>query len=95
MAKGKCGEDSKTRRTSMLKLAGELLTGEPMESFINAHVERARGDGRRGASAYSLLTDADPERVGFCGQRLQSDAAPIRLSATAARSKSRPNFLIC
>lgn len=65
MAKGKGGEDSKTRRTYMLKLAGELLTGEPMESFINAHMERGKVMEDEARSAYSLLTDADPERVGF------------------------------
>jgi hypothetical protein len=32
MAKGKDGGKSVTRRTYMLKLAGEILTNEPMES---------------------------------------------------------------
>lgn len=65
MAKGKGGEDSKTRRTYMFKLAGELLTGEPMESFTNAHMERGKVMEDEARTAYSLLTDSDPERVGF------------------------------
>jgi len=35
MASGRGGGDSKTRRTYMLKLAGEILTGEPKENYSN------------------------------------------------------------
>ncbi|ALN73563.1 lambda exonuclease family protein [Aureimonas sp. AU20] len=65
LAKGKGDTASKTRRTYMLKLAGEILTGEPMESYTNAHMERGRSmedDARR---AYAFMADADPDLVGF------------------------------
>ena len=47
MAKGRSGGDSKTRATYMRKLAGEVLTGKPMDSFCNAHTDR----GHAGAPA--------------------------------------------
>ena len=40
MAKGRSGGDSKTRQTYLYKLAGERLTGEPMDNFSNHHMER-------------------------------------------------------
>ena len=40
MAKGKGWRKPNTRKTYLLKLAGEIITGEPMESFTNAHMER-------------------------------------------------------
>ena len=95
MAKGKCGEDSKTRRTYMLQARWRAWTGEPMESFINAHMER----GAVMEDEALGLQPVDRRRSG--ARRLLWSTAfkamqpPIRLSATAARSKSRPNFLIC
>jgi hypothetical protein len=65
MAKGKGGGESKTRRTYMLKLAGEILTGEPMDSFSNHHMERGKEyepDARR---LYAFMQDCEPETVGF------------------------------
>jgi len=61
LAKG----EGKTRRTYMLKLAGERLTGEPAEAFTNAHTERGRvmeGEARR---LYEFLNDAELQHVGF------------------------------
>jgi len=65
MASGRGGGDSKTRRTYMLKLAGEILTGEPMESFTNAHMERGKVMEDEARDFYSFMTDAEPVRVGF------------------------------
>lgn len=65
MAKGRGGEDSKTRRTYMLKLAGELLTGEPMESFSNHHTERGKEMEAEARDLYSFIADVDPEQIGF------------------------------
>lgn len=65
MASGRGGGDSKTRRTYMLKLAGEILTGEPMESFSNVHMERGKVMEDEARDFYSFMTDAEPERVGF------------------------------
>ncbi len=65
MAKGRDGGASKTRRTYMLKLAGEILTGEPMESYSNHHMERGKEMEAEARDLYSFLTDVDPEQVGF------------------------------
>lgn len=65
MASGRNGAESKTRRTYMLKLAGEILTGEPMESFTNVHMERGKAMEDEARNFYAFLRDADPTRVGF------------------------------
>jgi hypothetical protein len=65
MAKGKDGGASVTRLTYMRKLAGEILTGEPMENYTNQHMERGRLMEDEARDLYSFMTDADPIRVGF------------------------------
>lgn len=65
MAKGKGGDDSKTRRTYMLKLAGELLTGSPMESYSNHHMDRGKAMEAEARDLYSFMHDVEPEQVGF------------------------------
>lgn len=61
MAKG----EGKTRRTYMLKLAGEIITGEPTESYTNAHMERGKAMEAEARDYYEFLTDAEMEPVGF------------------------------
>ena len=65
MAKGRGGADSKTRRTYMLKLAGEIITGKPMERFSNEHMERGKVMEDEARDLYSFMTDAEPQLVGF------------------------------
>lgn len=65
LAKGKTGGESKTRRTYLLRLAGEILTGEPMEAFSNAHTERGKVQEDEARNLYAFMTDSDPEQVGF------------------------------
>lgn len=65
MASGKGGGESKTRRTYMLKLAGEILTGEPMENYTNGHMERGKVMEDEARDFYSFMKDAEPRRVGF------------------------------
>lgn len=65
MAKGKSGEPSKTRRTYMLKLAGEILTGEPMDSFGNHHTERGKEMEPDARNLYAFMLDVEPQLVGF------------------------------
>lgn len=65
LAKGKNGGESKTRRTYMLKLIGERLTGEAQESYTNAHMERGKIMEEEARNAYAFLTDNEPSRVGF------------------------------
>lgn len=65
MAQGKGGGESKTRRTYMLKLAGEILTGRPMENYSNDHMERGREMEEMLRNQYAFQTNSDLERVGF------------------------------
>lgn len=61
MAKG----EGKTRKAYMLKLAGEILTGEPMESYNNANMERGKVMEDEARNLYSFVRDVEPIRVGF------------------------------
>lgn len=54
-----------TRRTYMLKLAGEIITGEPMESYQNDHMERGKVMEDEARDLYSFQTDVEPDRVCF------------------------------
>jgi hypothetical protein len=65
MASGRGGGESKTRRTYMLKLAGEILTGEPMEGFTNVHMERGKVMEDEARDLYAFMQDAEPQTVGF------------------------------
>jgi hypothetical protein len=65
MARGKGGGESKTRQTYLYKLAGEIITGEPMESYSNAHMERGKVMEDEARALYEFMTDQSCERVGF------------------------------
>lgn len=65
MATGRGGAESKTRRTYMLKLVGEILTGEQMEGFTNHHVERGKVMEDEARDLYAFMHDVSPECVGF------------------------------
>jgi len=65
MASGRGGGESKTRRTYMLTLAGEILTGEPAESYSNAHMERGKMMEEEARDWYAFQHNVEPERVGF------------------------------
>lgn len=61
MAKG----EGKTRKTYMLKLAGEILTEEPMPSYSNADMERGKVMEDEARDLYAFTADVEPQRVGF------------------------------
>ncbi len=65
MAKGKDGGVSKTRSEYMRKLAGEILTGRPMESYSNGHMERGKEWEPEARNLYAYMNDVTPECVGF------------------------------
>ena len=54
-----------TRRTYLLKLAGEIITGEPTESYSNDHMDRGKFMEAEARDLYSFSCDADPQQVGF------------------------------
>lgn len=57
--------DKKSRRTYMLKLAGEIVTGEPMDSYSNNHMERGKAMEDEARNLYAFMKDAEPQRIGF------------------------------
>lgn len=61
----KDARDKVTRRTYLLKLAGEIITGEPTESHSNDHMERGKLMEAEARDLYSFSCDADPQQVGF------------------------------
>lgn len=61
MAKG----EGKTRAEYLRKLAGEILTGEPMESFSSVHMERGKTMEDEAREYYSFVHDAEITRVAF------------------------------
>ena len=65
LAKGKGGGESKTRRTYLRKLAGEIITGQPMENYTNAHMERGKAMEAEARDFYAFLRDAELKPVGF------------------------------
>lgn len=65
LMKGKGGGESLTRKTYMRKLAGEIITGEPMEAFTNAHMERGKLMEQEARDLYAFMTDTEPQQVGF------------------------------
>lgn len=70
MAQGKAkGEPSKTRRTYMLKLAGEIITGQPMEAYTNAHMERGKVMEEEARTVYQFTNPVELQRVGFVKNR--------------------------
>lgn len=65
MASGRGGGESKTRKTYMYKLAGEVVTGEATEGYSNAHMERGHIMEVEAREMYSFMTDAEIELIGF------------------------------
>lgn len=65
MAKGKDGGNSLTRKTYLHKLAGEIITGEPMEGYSNEHMQRGKDMEAEARQTYAFIHAADPQLVGF------------------------------
>jgi hypothetical protein len=61
MAKGQ----GKTRKTYMLKLLGERMTGEMTESYTNHHMERGHEMEPEARETYAFMKDCEPIQVGF------------------------------
>lgn len=65
MTKGRSGGESKTRQTYLYKLAGERITGDPMDSFSNHHMERGHEMEPEARQYYAFMRDAEPQLIGF------------------------------
>lgn len=65
IAVNKDAKDKKTRTAYMRKLAGEVVTGLPMESYSNGDMQRGKDMEDEARDLYALLQNVDPMRVGF------------------------------
>lgn len=66
LAKGKDGGSSLTRRTYMHQIAGEVITGEPDQSWEgNKHTERGHAMEAEARDLYAFQTGAQLHRVAF------------------------------
>jgi hypothetical protein len=65
MAVGPKGGKSLTRVAYLNKLAGEVLTGEPMGSYSNGDMERGKLMEDEARDLYAFQNGVDPQRVGF------------------------------
>lgn len=61
LAKG----EGKMRKSLMNKLAAEIITGEPLESYTNPYMERGHAQEDDARRDYAFMLDAEPTRVGF------------------------------
>jgi hypothetical protein len=61
LAKG----EGKTRRSYMLRLAGEILTGQAAEGFETADTIRGHEMEPEARRLYAFMTDSEPQLVGF------------------------------
>ena len=61
LAKG----EGRTRRTYLLKLLGERLSGQVADGFSNAHTERGHEQEPDARNWYAFHHDAEPVQVGF------------------------------
>lgn len=62
---GKTKTEQKTRQTYMLKLAGEILTGQPMDMVTTYDMQRGHLLEPEARDLYRLQTGAELTRVGF------------------------------
>lgn len=61
LAKGQ----GKTRAAYMRRLAAEIITGEPLESFSSPAMERGHALEDEARQLYAFMHDAEPTKVGF------------------------------
>jgi hypothetical protein len=58
-------KELRMRTGYMRKLAGEILTGRPAETYRNADMERGHEQEPEALELYCYATEAEPEKVGF------------------------------
>lgn len=57
--------EGKVRRSYMLRLAGERITGVPAETYENHHMVRGRDMEAEARDLFAFAHDVEPQRVGF------------------------------
>ena len=83
---GKGGGESKTRRTYLYKLAGERVTGEPMESYTNKYMERGKLMEGEARDYYVMLNQAKAADLCRLHQKFERrDTARTHSSVASGR----------
>jgi hypothetical protein len=59
------GSESAERRSYILKLAGERITGDPATSYENAAMVRGREMEPQAREDYAFIHDVEPQLIGF------------------------------
>jgi YqaJ-like viral recombinase domain len=77
LAKG----EGKTRRSYMMRLIGEILTGLPADTYTNGHMERGKEMEAEARDLYAFRTDADLKLVGFIKRDEIAGCSPDALIA--------------
>ncbi len=67
-----------TRRKYLYQLAGEILTGEPADTYSNAHMERGQAQEPEARKLYQFTNGGDIQQVGFI-RRGNAGASPDSL----------------
>ncbi len=65
LAVGPRGGKSPGRVAYLNKLAGEVLTGDPMESYVSVAMERGKVMEDEARDLYAFMHEVEPQRVGF------------------------------
>lgn len=65
LASGKGGGVSETRQKYLYQLAGEIITGNPTESYTNGHMDRGHVMEIEARDLYCLVNDCEVPQVGF------------------------------
>lgn len=95
LAKGVKGGESLTRREYLYKLAGEIITGEPMNDFVSKDMERGKVMEEEARDYYAMITRQNLMRVGFIrnGNKGCSPDSLIGLSGAAEFKTAFPHIL--
>jgi hypothetical protein len=65
IASGKGGGESITRRKYLYRLAGEIITGKPEETYSNGHMERGKVMEVEARAAYEMTAETWTMQIGF------------------------------
>jgi hypothetical protein len=96
LANGRGGGESITRRKYLYTLAGEIITGEPAESYSNHHMQRGHEMEAEARDFYAFLHDKEPQRVGFIrnGRKGTSPDSLIETDGILEIKTAMPSVLI-
>lgn len=96
LAKGKDGGASVTRRAYLLRLAGEIITGQCAETYSNGHMERGKVMEEEARQRYAFEREADPQLIGFIenGRKGASPDALIDANGVLEIKTKEPHRLI-